>query len=455
MMPPFLNTWWFIGGLALLLLAVALVTYRLWLGGVAARRRELERQVEERTHALEQRTRELEDRNQEIEQRRQELEVLYRADEALYRDLDLDHVLQTLVDTAIAMLEADKGALLVWDEDSQTLSIRVAHGFKAETLAQSRFALGEGVVGRVAVSGKPAMVENVDADPRVTRSITDTEGIHAFLQVPIDVGGEVFGVFSADYLQPRHFNQAEVSLLVALAERAALAIRNAQLYEKTQETAARQERSRLARDLHDAVTQTLFSASLIAEVVPRTWQRDQEAGLELLEKLRALNRGALAEMRTLLLELRPAALVETQLDDLLRQLAQAATGREGLPVEVVVDCDCNLPEDVHIALYRISQEALNNVVKHAWASQAKVALSCARCRSGEELFGGPEELVLTIQDDGKGFDPAVITPDHLGLGIMRERADSINARLSVDSAPGRGTLVEVVWRREEPYPAKI
>ena len=205
------------------------------------------------------------------------------------------------------------------------------------------------------------------------------------------------------------------------------------------EKAVAAERSRLARELHDAVTQTLFSASLVAEALPASWERDREEGRRLLQELRQSSRGALAEMRTLLLELRPAALVEADLGDLLRQLAEAATGREGLPVTVAVEGKLELPPDVHVALYRIAQEALNNVVKHARASQATVRL---RGRP-------PASVELHISDDGRGFDPASVPPDHLGLGIMCERAEAIGAALEIDSQPGHGTQITVVWEEGE------
>jgi signal transduction histidine kinase len=161
-----------------------------------------------------------------------------------------------------------------------------------------------------------------------------------------------------------------------------------------------------------------------------------------LEKLRQMSRGALAEMRTLLLEMRPAALAEMNLEDLLRQLAQAATGRMGVPVAVVVEGECTLSSDVHAVLYRIAQEALNNVVKHAQANQVVVSLRCLA--PAEE--GGVE---LCISDDGRGFDPSDIPTGHLGLGIMRERAQDIGAAFEVESRPGHGTRITVVWEEEE------
>jgi signal transduction histidine kinase len=201
----------------------------------------------------------------------------------------------------------------------------------------------------------------------------------------------------------------------------------------------------LARELHDAVTQTLFSASLIAEALPMLWEDDQDEARQLLKEIQRLSRGALAEMRTLLLELRPAALVEASLGDLLRQLAEAITGRTGTPVTVAIEDQCELPSDVHVVLYRIAQEALNNVVKHAGASQVMVSLRCLSSRT-EGVNGGGVELC--IRDDGCGFDPVCVSPDHLGLGIMRERVQTIGATLEIESESDRGTQVVVVWKGE-------
>jgi signal transduction histidine kinase len=147
-----------------------------------------------------------------------------------------------------------------------------------------------------------------------------------------------------------------------------------------------------------------------------------------------LTRGALAEMRTLLAELRPTALTEADLGELLRQLAEAMTGRTRVPVTLTVDGQRALPPDVQIALYRVAQEGLTNIARHAGASA--VAMS---------LRAGPQGVELCIKDDGRGFDPASIASDHFGLRIMRERLDTIGATLTVDSAPGRGTQVVVHW----------
>ena len=201
--------------------------------------------------------------------------------------------------------------------------------------------------------------------------------------------------------------------------------------------AAHQERQRLARELHDAVTQTLFSASLIAEVLPRVWEIDQALARSRLADLRELNRGALAEMRTLLLELRPAALTESALPDLLRQLTEAVRGRSRLHIALEVEGAppaAGLSPDTQIALYRIAQEALNNVVKHADATNVIVTLAF-----------GAAGVLLSVADDGQGFTIGHDGhPDSFGLSIMRERAFKIGAEFQIESSPGAGTRVTVV-----------
>jgi signal transduction histidine kinase len=186
----------------------------------------------------------------------------------------------------------------------------------------------------------------------------------------------------------------------------------------------------LARDLHDAVTQTLFSASLIAEVLPRLWERNPEEGQRRLAEMRELTRGALAEMRTLLLELRPAALVEADLGDLLRQLAESITGRARVPVAVEIEGACQTSPETKVALYRIVQEALNNAAKHSEAEHVGIRLRCSS-----------NVVELTVRDDGRGFDVESVPPDHLGLGIMRERAEAVGVTLRIESEPGQGTEV--------------
>ncbi len=204
-----------------------------------------------------------------------------------------------------------------------------------------------------------------------------------------------------------------------------------QLKEKT----AEEERTRLARDLHDAVSQTLFSTSLIAEVLPRLWERNKDEGLKKLEEVRQLTRGALAEMRTLLFELRPAALADAELSDLLRQLSESVIGRARVPVTLEVEGMCETPPDVKIAFYRIAQESLNNIAKHSGASHAQITLHCQ-----------PHQISMQIIDNGHGFDITQVAPGSFGLGNMNERANHIGAALKIESKIGEGTEITVTWK---------
>jgi signal transduction histidine kinase len=376
------------------------------------------------------------------ERRRRDMEALYRADELLHRSLQLQDVLRAICIVVTDILGADKTSVLVWDERHERMVIGAGRGYSDETLAKLTFLPGEGIAGKVAVTGKPLFVEDARNDPRTAariNAITAPEEVVSYICVPIVVRGEVFGVFSVNYRQPQKFSDEDLRPLEALAQRAAVAVQNAELYERAQQVAVLEERQRLARELHDAVTQTLFSASLIAEVLPKLWDRDPSQVRHRLDELRRLSRGALAEMRTLLFELRPAALAEASLVDLIRQLVEATSSRGAVLVELTLSGDPRpLPAEVNVGLYRLTQEALNNVCKHAEARQAWVKLAYGRGR-----------VELVVRDDGRGFDPdpALIPAGHFGLGIMRERAELLGAKLRVDSRVGAGTTVRIAWRQ--------
>jgi two-component system nitrate/nitrite sensor histidine kinase NarX len=256
------------------------------------------------------------------------------------------------------------------------------------------------------------------------------------LHVPIKVRDEVFGVVGVNYCHPRRFSEAEERLLEALAARAAIAIENAREYQDAQFAATLHERQRLARELHDAVTQTLFAAGLNAHVLPHIWRSDPEEGARCLAELQRLTWGALAEMRTVLVELRPAALTEVDLGDLLQQLAQAAAARAPLlEMRVKTQGRRRLAADAQVALYRVAQEALNNILKHADARHVEVQLRRTSHRAQ-----------LQVKDDGRGFAPDSIPAGHFGVSMMHERVQAIGATLAIRSRPGHGTTLRVVLR---------
>ena len=263
------------------------------------------------------------------------------------------------------------------------------------------------------------------------------ERVRDLLVVPMVARAEVVGVLG---IARRHdapaFSESETKVAQTAAEALAAVVESERLHRRETRQAAADERQRLARELHDAVTQSIYSATLIAEALPEVWEREPSAGLRNLETLRRLVHGALAEMRTLLFELRPEALRAAPLDGLLERLGVALSGQAQISVEVRVEEDVELPIDVKIAMYRVTQEALSNIAKHARAQQVTVSLRA-------DAAGA----TLRVQDDGRGFDPSAVAPDGMGLRIMRERLDQIGATIDIDSAPGRGSTLFVTWPR--------
>jgi signal transduction histidine kinase/HAMP domain-containing protein len=383
----------------------------------------------------------------DAEQRRQVAEGLRDILTILNSTRPLGEILESIVAQAGRLLGADAGVIYRLEVDQQLIKVEAASGMPPEFLALESLPVVASGPNQAILNRHPFAVPDlavhlaaVNADgsglPSQMQAWLEvvSREFGAYLAVPLIIKDEVYGAISLYYSAPREFSDEEIGLAVTFADQAALAIENARLYERAQQVATVEERQRLARELHDAVTQTLFSASLIAEVLPRLWERNEEQGRQRLDELRQLTRGALAEMRTLLLELRPAALVDAEVGDLLRQLAESITGRARVPVTLEIEGKCVLPPEVKVALYRIAQEALNNIAKHSGASQATVS-----------VHGEPQRVKLRISDDGRGFDPGYVPPDHLGLGIMRERAEAVGANLRIESQPGQGTQVEVIW----------
>lgn len=196
-----------------------------------------------------------------------------------------------------------------------------------------------------------------------------------------------------------------------------------------------EERQRLARELHDAVTQTMFSASVIAESLLAIWERKPEQVPDGLRQLQQLTRGAVADMRMLLLELRPRAIEDVRLHQLLKQLCESFSGRNGFTPELNVQTDILLPVNVRHAFYRIAQEALNNIAKYAKATRVSILLEQSE-----------STVMMRIHDNGIGFELSKVQDgNHFGLKIMQERAQAMNAIFHLKSKPMQGTSIFVAW----------
>jgi PAS domain S-box-containing protein len=295
-------------------------------------------------------------------------------------------------------------------------------------------------------STRIADVHSADPPAQFLRSLLDDQasillqGVQSWMWVPLIIKSRMIGAIGVAHTERNYFTAHDADLALIVANQAAITMVNAELYEHAHSLAALQERQRLARNLHDAVNQSLFSAGLIAEVLPRLWERNPEEGRQSLEDLRRLTRGAQADMRLLLAELRPSTLTDAELGDLLHLLGNALAGRTNIPIHVTVTGQEAmqeqrvLPPDVQVALYRLCQEGLNNIAKHAGASQVDIQLQYAT-----------GEVELRIRDDGRGFDPEQTPPGHYGLSMMRERATAMGATLSITSQPGHGTEIVIRW----------
>jgi len=247
----------------------------------------------------------------------------------------------------------------------------------------------------------------------------------SWIALPLLSRHEVIGVLRVDHHEAGYFDVARTKLLAAVAGQTALALRHAQALTREREVAVQAERNRIARELHDAVSQTLFAANMIAGSMARTAVQGQAEQARTLERL---NRAALAEMRLLMFELRPEALEHAALADLLQHRVDALVCRGDIEVTAALGRGEALPVDTKMHVYRIAQEALSNVSRHSGASSIRVEW---RVEAGAGLS-------LRVGDDGCGFNPGAHRPGHFGLTHMRERAAAIGAVLRIDSEPGRG-----------------
>jgi len=381
----------------------------------------------------------------EVEQKEREQRALAEAlrDTAavINSTLDLDEVLERILANVGRVVPHDAANLMLTDAQGHTTVARTrGYGKYAleEYLLNVDFYLDDVDAFRLmAETRQPLLVLDTRTDPNWV-DIQGTGWVRSYAGAPITIEGELLGFLNLDSSKPHAFTLEDTERLKAFADQAAIAIRNARYHDQAQQLAAMEaameERQRISRELHDAVSQSLFSASVIAQSLPRLWQLGAEEIGDALEELNRLTRGALAEMRTLLLELRPQDLIDVKLADLLSQLVDAFSSKSSTEIELNIEGQPELTPEVRIALYRITQEALNNIMKHARARHASITLRPT-----------PEGTELRITDDGRGFDPSALKPNHLGLGIMHERAALIGATLEIDTGKGRGTTITVTW----------
>jgi signal transduction histidine kinase len=366
----------------------------------------------------------------EIEQR-QFAEALRNTAEALNSTLEIDTVLDRILENIDTVVPNDAASIvLIEDED---LNVERSRG-RSQITTQEIMGVGGQLqsgtlLEQMRQTQAPVMIPSLTAAGESLQFAGGGE-MQSYIGAPIILQDEVIGFINIFCHVPNCFDQDSVQRLTTFAAQAATAIQNARLYRRSKELAAVQERQRLARELHDSVSQTLFSAQTMAEASLRQWNTHPEDARALLDEVYRLLVGALAEMRVLLLELRPASLTQVGIKQLFEQYLQAALANQHIQIQFDIAEIPILPADVQIALYRIVQEAVNNVVKHAGADTITV--------SARRL---DDRLQFTVSDDGRGFSSTAGRSTSLGINIMRERAEGIGAHLQIESEAGQGTRV--------------
>lgn len=384
-----------------------------------------------------------------------ELLALSRISAAVSGLWDLDAVLNVALDTVLEIMNGTIGGILIIDEQTQTLSYRVYRGLSDKYAEEIRLSIGEGIAGRVAQSGKAVLLEDISADTRAAwRDLISTEGLKAFISVPLRAKDAVLGVLNVASHSPHHFTQDDMHLLHTIGDQVGVAIEQAELYNQLRTErenykrlarhmliAQEEERGRVARELHDETSQSLTGLSLNMEAIlsiANTRDFGDAAFKSKLEKAYNISLQLNSEINKIMKSLRPTALDSLGLGPAIRQYAENRLQPVGINVSVKQEgMEERLPSEVEFGLFRIAQGSIANIALH---SQAKNAVVSLRCNS--------DELTMQIEDDGKGFDasrPIEVDESGRGRGLfsMKERASLLGGTCDIQSQPGKGTSIMV------------
>jgi len=358
---------------------------------------------------------------------------------AVASKLSVEEVLQRLVDSARELADARYAALGIPDGEGGFRRFLVSGMSDQLIAAMGPLPSTHGMLGAMLDAAAPYRTEDIHEDPRFRGWWPKRHpDMRSFLGVPIVSADGVIGAF---YLTEKQggatFDADDEAVIDLLASHAAIAITNARLYERSRELSIISERNRLALELHDVVSQKLFSVMLTAEAAAAQLDRDPDAARAQLERTRELARESLDELRSLILGLRPPELERDGLEGALRKELEMLARIHGIEIDLEIEgsapgAGSNGDGEREFAILRIAHEALNNAVRHAGADHVTVRLSQR-----------PDVVTVEVRDDGVGFDPhsAEVRSRHLGLTSMEERARELGGLLEIRSAPGSGTTV--------------
>lgn len=345
----------------------------------------------------------------------------------LQKVVTLKEVLELVCYEARTLTGASGSAVLLLDGEGW---LRVTSSSGAPPPVLERLAIGESFAGLVLDQGKPLFLSDPQSQVQAYYRSPDLETL---LAIPLKADETIIGALDV-INKPGGFGEEDIQIMRPFADQAAVAIENAQLHERAEQLAVVQERQRLARELHDSVTQAVYSVNLYAEATLMALSTGKiEVATNNLQELRKMAREAMLDMRMLVFELHPPALEEQGLANALQTRLEAVETRSGIQTEFHVEGDTQMSLAVEEELYRIAQEALTNAVKHARAEKVIV-----------RLFTEHDHFRLEVRDDGRGFDPAAAAQSGgLGLRSIEERVQRIHGQLTIDSKPGEGTTLRV------------
>jgi len=385
----------------------------------------LEQRVKERTQALR-------EANQALQRRAVQLETSAQVSKEVTSILDIGDLLTQVVHLIRDAFGYYHVHIFLLDRETDQLVLR-ASSSGVELQHQNITLAAQSINSQVVQSQAPVMVNDVtqNAHYLLDERLPETR---SELVIPLQLGDRVIGTLDVQSSQVDAFAEEDVLLIQSLGDQIAVAIDNARLYDRSRELAVLEERTRLARELHDSVTQSLYSLLLLTEGWRRTASADAKEHVEdYLRRIGEITQQALKEMRLLIHELRPLALEEVGLHGALLRRLDAVEKRAGVDARILADDLVDLAPPVEEGLYRIAQEALNNALKHAEAESVVVHIGADNGR-----------VVLKVTDDGCGFDPAVLDDaGGMGLASMQERACALGGSLTITSAPEVGTTVTV------------
>ncbi|MBE0609028.1 MAG: GAF domain-containing protein [Dehalococcoidia bacterium] len=377
----------------------------------------------------------------QTEKRVRQLEALTRIAASFTLESSIEQLMNDIAGEVLTATSAVSATITVTGEHAiRPLRIVGVAGQSQEFVdaMQDAYAAGAASSAEVAIGERrPVFLPNMRAerldDPRYApaRRLFEDADWDSVLVVPIIYGDRPLGVLTVAYAGIESPGQEETGFIEAIADQTALAIENARLYQRASAAAALEERQRLARELHDSVSQALYGIALGARTARRRVGDDGPANVvEPLDYVLSLAEAGLTEMRALIFELRPESIATEGLVAAIGRQVAATQARYGITVEADLCDEPDIAIEAKEAVYRIAQESLHNTVKHARATRVQLSLAC-----------DDSAIRLRIRDNGQGFDPSGDFPGHLGLRSMRERAQGIRGTFEIESSPGEGTTV--------------